>query len=103
MAGKSCAWPSSTARRRPDFPGLTPRQHGYRPGRGFVSPERQLVGVLDADPELGERLDSESREVARRYAVAERVTLDPGPWGPHEAFPSGSGRLGLLVIGGLIK
>jgi CRP/FNR family cyclic AMP-dependent transcriptional regulator len=68
-----------------------------------VTSERQLVGVLDVDPELGERLDSESREAARRYAVAERVTLQPGPWEPHEQFGSGRGRLGLLVIGGLIK
>jgi len=68
-----------------------------------VSSERQLVAVLDADPELGERLDEDSREAARRYAVAERITLEPGPWDPHTDADSGEERLGLLVIGGLLK
>jgi CRP/FNR family transcriptional regulator, cyclic AMP receptor protein len=68
-----------------------------------VTHDRQLVGVLDVDPELGDRLDAEARETARRYAVAERIVLPVGAWAPHERFGEGRGCLGLLVLGGLIK
>jgi CRP/FNR family cyclic AMP-dependent transcriptional regulator len=68
-----------------------------------VTQDRQLVGVLDADPELGDRLDSDALANARRYAVAERVVLEPGAWDPHARFGDGSGHLGLLVLAGLVK
>jgi CRP/FNR family cyclic AMP-dependent transcriptional regulator len=67
-----------------------------------MTEERTLVRVLDVDPELGYRLDDEERAAARRYAVAEVVTLDPGPW--PEAFepPDENVTVGLLVLDGLL-
>ena len=59
--------------------------------------------MLDADPELGYRLDTEARSSAARFAVAEEIRLEPGSWDPHDAFGTGDGILGLLVTDGLLK
>jgi CRP-like cAMP-binding protein len=68
-----------------------------------VSETRRSVRVLDADPDLGDRLDPASREAASRFAVAEEIRLRPGPWDPHARFGDGKGQLGLLVLSGVIK
>ena len=67
-----------------------------------MSEDRTHVRVLDVDPELGYRLDEEERATARRYAVAEVQTLDPGPW--EDAFepPDEGAQVGLLVLDGLL-
>jgi CRP/FNR family transcriptional regulator, cyclic AMP receptor protein len=59
--------------------------------------------VLDADPELGDQLDPESRDAAARFAVAEEIRLRRGPWDPHPRFGDGGGNLALLVLSGVIK
>ncbi len=64
---------------------------------------RQLVRVLDADPDLGYGLDDEARSAAARFAVAEEMRLEPGAWDPHRAFGAGDGILGVLVTSGLLK
>ena len=68
-----------------------------------MSEARQIVRVLEADPELGYGLDEEARAAATRFAVAESLRLEPGPWNPHESFADGDGLLGLLVLDGLVK
>ena len=67
-----------------------------------MADERTLVRVLDVDPELGYRLDDEERAAARRYAVAEVVALDPGPWEDAFERPDESAQVGLLVLDGLM-
>lgn len=64
--------------------------------------EREVVRILDVDPALGQALDADARALAQRYAVAEALRLAPGPWdaGRLGAAP---GRLGLLVVDGLLK
>jgi CRP/FNR family transcriptional regulator, cyclic AMP receptor protein len=62
----------------------------------------ELVRILDADPGLGQALDAEERALAARYAVAEVLRLEPGPWDAGRVDPE-PGRLGLLVLEGLIK
>lgn len=59
-----------------------------------------LVRLLDADPDLGMGLSEEDREHARRYAVAEVVTLQRGRRDPAQiASPD---LLGALVLDGLL-
>lgn len=58
---------------------------------------------MDADPDMVAGLDAESREIARRHAVAHVHTLAPGPL----EFPSPNGdtahpALGLLILDGLV-
>jgi CRP/FNR family transcriptional regulator, cyclic AMP receptor protein len=60
------------------------------------------VRILDDDPGLGQALDAEERARAGRFAVAEVLRLEPGPWDADRVDP-GPGRLGLLVLDGLIK
>jgi CRP/FNR family transcriptional regulator, cyclic AMP receptor protein len=64
-----------------------------------VAQRPDLVAVLDADPELGEKLGEEERALARRYLVAELWNLEPGGW---EA-PSAPAGLGLLLLDGLVS
>ena len=54
------------------------------------------------DPELGYRLDDEERAAARRYAVAEVLALDPGPWPAAFEPPDDGAQVGLLVLDGLL-
>jgi hypothetical protein len=67
-----------------------------------MAEDRTLVRVLDVDPELGYRLDDEDRAAARRYAVAEVVALDPGPWPEASEPPDDGPQVGLLVLDGLV-
>jgi CRP/FNR family transcriptional regulator, cyclic AMP receptor protein len=67
-----------------------------------MAEDRTLVRVLDVDPELGYRLDDEDRAAARRYAVAEVVALDPGPWPDALEPPDDGPQVGLLMLDGLV-
>jgi CRP/FNR family transcriptional regulator, cyclic AMP receptor protein len=67
-----------------------------------MAEDRTLVRVLDVDPELGYRLDDEDRAAARRFAVAEVVALDPGPWPDALEPPDDEPQVGLLVLDGLV-
>ena len=58
--------------------------------------------VLDVDPELAYRLDDDERAAARRYAVAEVIALDPGPWADAFEPPDDGAQVGLLVLDGLV-
>lgn len=61
------------------------------------------MSIIDADPDLAQGLDAESRELARRHAAAIVHTLSPGPMD----FQSPNGdtahpAIGLLVLDGLV-
>lgn len=64
-----------------------------------LQPER--VRLLDADPSLASDLTEEELSGARRYAVADVVTLSRGAYTPHNLF-DGEGLLGLLLLEGLL-
>jgi CRP-like cAMP-binding protein len=61
------------------------------------------VSVIDADPDLAQGLDGESRELARRHAAALVHSLSPGPM----EIPSPNGdtahpAIGLLILDGMV-
>jgi CRP/FNR family transcriptional regulator, cyclic AMP receptor protein len=64
-----------------------------------MAQRRNVVAVLDADPDLGEGLGEEELALARRYLVAEVWNLEPGDW---ESPPASAG-LGVLLIEGLVS
>jgi hypothetical protein len=41
---------------------------------------RQIVALLDVDPDLGARLDEDDLRRARRHAVASVIKLEPSDW-----------------------
>ena len=63
------------------------------------SPESRKIRLIDADPDLARGLGERERELVRRYAVADLVGLEAGPWAPPAQE---EGQLGLLVLEGLI-
>ena len=62
----------------------------------------QKVRVVDAFPELVERLDPEQQLLARQYAIATLEILAPGLWHPRRELQPDPGHLGLLVLEGLL-
>ncbi|MDP8942646.1 MAG: Crp/Fnr family transcriptional regulator [Actinomycetota bacterium] len=58
--------------------------------------------MLDADPDLAHALAPQELAVARRYAVAEVIRLEPGTWRPAEDCAGEPGMLGLLLLDGLL-
>ena len=63
---------------------------------------QQKVHVIDAFPELADRLDSEQQRLARQYALATLEVLAPGLWHPRRELQPAPGHLGLLVLEGLL-
>jgi CRP/FNR family cyclic AMP-dependent transcriptional regulator len=63
---------------------------------------RDLVRLLDADPELGDRLPPEDAQRAREQLVAGVVHVPAGRWDAAAVMGAGSTPLGLLVIDGLL-
>ena len=62
-----------------------------------------MVSVLDADPDLGERLESAERETATRELFARTMALEPGDWEPLDMWGRENGpAVGLLVCDGLM-
>ena len=62
----------------------------------------QRIRVIDALPELAERLDDEQRELARRHVIAPVETLPPGAWRPRRELDPQPGQLGVLLLDGLV-
>jgi CRP/FNR family transcriptional regulator, cyclic AMP receptor protein len=62
---------------------------------------RQIVSVLDVDPELGESLDAESRALAHRHALARIERIERGTWRPGDTDWA-AGAFGLLLVDGLL-
>src|SRR5262249_3066790 len=62
-----------------------------------------IVAVLDADPELSDRLPGEELDAARRALIARVVTVEPGLWQPDRHWDlADHPALGLLVLDGLL-
>ncbi len=70
-------------------------------GSAGVMDRRQIVSVLDVDPELGDALEPEARALAQRHALARLERLERGHWRPSEDEWV-AGAVGLLVIDGLL-
>lgn len=67
------------------------------------SPKRQVISLLDADPDLAADIAAEDLPLARRHAratvfEARRPVWDPGELGD----PAGACGLGVFVLGGLL-
>jgi len=62
-----------------------------------------LVSIVDADPDLGELLDPEQRERARREALTRVKRLSPGAWDATNAVQPDIHHRGFLIIEGLIS
>ncbi|MCW2966871.1 MAG: Crp/Fnr family transcriptional regulator [Solirubrobacteraceae bacterium] len=66
-------------------------------------PRPDIAPVLDADPELGERLPAEDFDAARRALLARVLVLEPGPWRPEQHWDADRHpALGLLVLEGML-
>ena len=62
-----------------------------------------IVPVLDADSELGERLTQEEFATARDALLARTVTVEQGIWHPKQTYSSDSHpTIGLLMLDGLM-
>jgi CRP/FNR family transcriptional regulator, cyclic AMP receptor protein len=62
-----------------------------------------LVSIVDADPELGDLLDDNERERARREALTRERRLSAGEWHAAEAVEPNSHHRGFLVVDGLLS
>jgi CRP/FNR family transcriptional regulator, cyclic AMP receptor protein len=62
-----------------------------------------VISLIDADPELGDLLDPESRERAQREALTLCRRLSPGDWNVAEAIEPDSHHRGFLIVDGLIS
>jgi len=62
-----------------------------------------VISLIDADPELGDLLDAESRRRAQREALTQVRRLSPGDWNVAEAIEPDSHHRGFLIIDGLIS
>jgi CRP-like cAMP-binding protein len=61
---------------------------------------RQIVSILDVDPELGDAMEPRTRALAQRHALARLERLERGGWRPDETL--GRHGLGLLIVDGLL-
>lgn len=62
-----------------------------------------LISIVDADPDLGELLDRDEREQARRETVTRVLRVSPGKWMAVEAFQPDVHHQGFLVVDGLLS
>ena len=70
---------------------------------GLEYPQRQVVAVLDADPDLGTGLEEKAFEAARRRAVAAVIEVEPPGWDTTDVSQRAEpGWLGLFVLDGLL-
>jgi CRP/FNR family cyclic AMP-dependent transcriptional regulator len=61
-----------------------------------------LVSLLDADPELGDRLAPDEQQRASHQLVAEVLRVPTGRWDAAGAMDPGGSPLGLLILDGLL-
>jgi CRP/FNR family cyclic AMP-dependent transcriptional regulator len=61
------------------------------------------ISLVEADPDLGDLLDSQERERARREALARVVRLSPGEWDAASAYEASEHHRGFLVVDGLLS
>jgi CRP/FNR family transcriptional regulator, cyclic AMP receptor protein len=63
---------------------------------------RNAVRLLDVDPELGDHLTPNERDLAGRALLVATRTLEPGPWDPENDPPAARPVGGLLVLDGIL-
>lgn len=62
-----------------------------------------LIAIVDADPDLGERLDPRQREIARRDGLARERRLSPGEWDAGASLEPDVDHHGFLIVDGLLS
>jgi len=67
-----------------------------------VSSSRTLIPLLEADPELAEGLAGAELGGATRALAVHAVTLEAGPWDPHDERWPVQPTIGLLVLEGVV-
>ncbi len=67
-----------------------------------MAPKRQAVYLLDADPDLADALDADTLAKARPYSVVRVHTVEAGPWRPGAEGEDEPGRIGLLILDGIL-
>jgi CRP/FNR family cyclic AMP-dependent transcriptional regulator len=67
-----------------------------------VSSSRTLIPLLEADAELGEGLAAAELDGATRALAVHAVTLEAGPWDPHDERWPVQPTIGLLVLEGVV-
>ncbi len=67
-----------------------------------MAPKRQAVYLLDADPDLADALDADTLAKARPYSVVRVHTVEVGPWRPGAEWEGDSGRIGLMILDGIL-
>jgi CRP/FNR family cyclic AMP-dependent transcriptional regulator len=67
-----------------------------------VSSNRTLIPLLEADADLGEGMPRAEIEAATRALAVHAVTLEAGPWDPHDEHWPVQPMLGLLVLEGVV-
>jgi CRP/FNR family cyclic AMP-dependent transcriptional regulator len=70
--------------------------------RSFGVASKNVVRVLEADPELGFQLDDAGRAAAAAAAVAGLLTVEPGIWEPPPLLDAEKGGFGLLLLEGCL-
>jgi CRP/FNR family cyclic AMP-dependent transcriptional regulator len=64
--------------------------------------DRELASLLELDPDLGQLLDGERLETARRDLQVAVHSLTPGSWGIDKLSGASPDHIGLLVIDGVL-
>jgi CRP/FNR family transcriptional regulator, cyclic AMP receptor protein len=62
-----------------------------------------VISLVEADPDLGDLLDPQNLERARREALARVVRLSPGEWDAAAAYEEAEHHRGFLVVDGLLS
>jgi CRP/FNR family transcriptional regulator, cyclic AMP receptor protein len=65
-------------------------------------PDRQLTPLLELDPDLGQLLDDERLEAARRELLVGVHPLAAGPWSADKLSGASPDHIGLLVVDGVL-
>ena len=64
--------------------------------------QRSTISLLDVEPELGEGLNPQEREMAGRVLAVPTRALAPGPWDPSGGPAGVVPVVGLLVVEGIL-
>jgi len=66
-------------------------------------PDASVMSLVEADPDLGERLDPEELQRAHRDALVRIRRLSTGEWDAAGAVEEGSHHRGFLIVDGLLS
>jgi len=63
----------------------------------------EIISIVDADPDLAERLDPDQEQRARREAITRVQRLTPGEWGVAGALEADVHHRGFIIVDGLLS